>query len=119
MIAHHQIETRPWLAETAISDIEARYPDCAVLKMRGDCMCPTIREDDYALIDLRQTRFREDDIYALQEPGGHVLVRRVQRIFAVSGWVRIACDNPRYDSHDLELMELTIVGRICAIVQRR
>lgn len=87
------------------------WPDhIKVIQMKGDCMFPYIRENDYVVVDTKQQEIF-DGIYALSYKE-NVFIRRLQLL--ASGNVTIIHDNPRYDNEEIDTNQLQcgmVIGR--------
>lgn len=75
----------------------------------GDSMSPTIDEGDLVLVDLRDSRFRLDGVYALRS-AGEIAIKRVQR--RPDGKLAIRSDNPAYEPAVVASDSIAIVGRV-------
>jgi len=81
-----------------------------LLQAAGDAMAPTINDGDLLIVDLTQTRLRQDGIHVLRD-GTDLMVRRLyrQRGGAV---VTVRGDNPAYEQASVAAAKLRIVGRV-------
>lgn len=75
----------------------------------GDAMSPTIDEGDLVLVDLRESRYRYDGVYALRS-GNEIAIKRLQR--RPDGGLIIRSDNPRYESSLVAPESIVMVGRV-------
>lgn len=103
---------RDWLRAAT----RATTGELALLYIDGDSMEPTLRDSDVVMIDRSQVEVRADSIFVLQDDGA-LLVKRLQRL--TGGRLRIASDNPRYASQEIEPAQLDpehgtlrVIGRV-------
>lgn len=80
-----------------------------LIEVEGDAMAPTITDGDLCLIDLRQTGFRNDGLYALRTPDV-ISIKRLQR--EPDGTLIIRSDNPAYAPVRIAADQLTVIGRV-------
>lgn len=87
-----------------------------IITMQGDSMEPTIRNNSFCLVDLRQNELSCDGIYLFRTIGG-TFVKRVQR--ELDGGFTFISDNPKYQPRRVPLSTeeaRTIVrGRVISI----
>jgi len=83
--------------------------DLALIEVRGDSMAPTIDAGDLCLVNLADTRFIHDGVYAFWSEG-ELVVKRLQR--EANGTLMMLSDNPAYRPLRVRPEELTIIGRV-------
>lgn len=84
----------------------------------GDSMQPTIPHGSVVFVDTRDTKIRPQELYALRDAYGEIIIKRLDLISHSDGWiVRIQSDNPVAKSRDEPLTEVAVVGRVRAILQ--
>lgn len=115
--------SRTWQlpASFTMDDIGVPAEDTALVVMPGDSMAPTFRTNDRLLLDLRQTAFSSEGVYAIVE-GRDVLVYRFQNIPGQSGedrLIRLVSDNPSYLPLTVRILDLSIAGRVCGSIGAR
>jgi len=81
-----------------------------LLEAAGDAMAPTINDGDLMIVDLTQTRLRQDGIHVLRD-GTDLMVRRLYRQRG-GGVVTVRGDNPAYEQASVPAAKLKIVGRV-------
>lgn len=81
----------------------------ALIEADGDAMSPTVDDGDLCLIDLQQSRFRHDGLYAIWAHD-ELSIKRLQR--EPDGSAVIRSDNPAYAPVRTSLDALTIIGPI-------
>lgn len=84
----------------------------AVVRITGDSMSPTIRDDSLGLVDMRQQRANENGIYVLILDN-RLVTKRLQSDF--SGGIYIRSDNPAIREQHLtseQASSLEIFGRV-------
>jgi len=104
---------RQWLA--AITRVAPDH--LAIVKADGDSMQPTLLGGDWVLIDRTQTRLTREGIYAVRV-GSDTWIKRIS-LNLREKTVRIISDNPTTPVQDVEESELSIVGKVVALVARR
>lgn len=109
----HQLFEAQWLRA-----ITRATPDnLAVVRVDGDSMEPSLRDDDWILVDLTQTRLNREGIYALSV-NDTCWVKRIT-LNLRERLVQVISDNPLYPVQELTEDELTVIGRIVWIVGRK
>jgi phage repressor protein C with HTH and peptisase S24 domain len=87
------------------------------VRVRGDSMNPTLREDDYVVIELEE-RFSGDGIYVLSWDG-ILLVKRLQ---AGNMVIKVLSDNQSFESMEYNPTEdqrtFHIIGKVILRIQR-
>lgn len=87
----------------------------ALIKMKGDSMSPTLKNNDLMLTDLTQLRLEDDSIYVLSIKN-ELVVKRVQR--KLNGAFVITTDNSQnQNTHQEEIdeetaMDLPVIGKV-------
>lgn len=86
----------------------------ALIKMKGDSMSPTLKNNDLMLTDLTQLRLEDDSIYVLNIRN-ELVVKRVQR--KLNGSFVISTDNGQNKNNHEEVdaeaaMDLPIIGKV-------
>lgn len=82
----------------------------------GDSMHPTISHGSVVFVDTRDTRIKPQELYALRDVYGEIIVKRLDVFKRDSEWwVRIQSDNPATKARDEPLDEVTIIGRVKGI----
>lgn len=77
----------------------------------GDSMEPTIRDGDYAIVDVSINKVKGNGIYCLGE-AGNILIKRVH--IDIGKALYSTSDNPRYPSIALGGLEITVLGKVVA-----
>jgi len=84
-----------------------------VLEATGDSMAPTIGAGERVIIDTDHKRLSPDGLYAVRDPFGSTIVRRLQVVRTSRPTrVTVISDNPKHRSEDAPLAELEIVGKV-------
>jgi len=94
-----------WLKRTLNADAK----DLALIEAVGDSMAPTIDEGDLVLADLRETRFKSDGVYVLNN-GDDLSIKRIQR--ELDGKLTIRSDNPAYKPVTVAPESVSLIGRV-------
>ncbi|WP_193336191.1 S24 family peptidase [Devosia beringensis] len=96
-------------------------PDRAiVLGIQGDSMMPNYAPGDRVIIDLTEHELRADGVYLISDGYSEPQIKRLQRImFAVPPRCKIISDNPSYDSQEVDVDGVKILGKVAAYVGRR
>lgn len=81
-----------------------------MLKVKGDSMEPTLKDGDWVLADISRNFPESDGMYLLRLSTG-LAVKRLQGSIT-PGSITIKSDNPKYDSANVQLSDITILGRI-------
>lgn len=111
-----------WLPPEPFVRNEARASTVhtVILPVTGDSMLPTYNYGDRVLVDLAQNVFLQDGVYAISDGQTEPRIKRLQYVFKSSPRrVRIISDNPVYAPEEHLLDEVTIIGRVCAVIARR
>lgn len=91
-----------------------------VMEVIGDSMQPSYMPGDRVLVDLSQSNFVSDTVYAISDGFSEPQIKRLQRVpFSNPTQVRIISDNPALETFTVELDRLTIIGRICGHIARK
>ncbi|MGH7780208.1 MAG: XRE family transcriptional regulator [Candidatus Binataceae bacterium] len=80
-----------------------------LLEIAGDSMAPTLNENDLAIVNLGEPRFRHDAIYVLRH-ADELAVRRLQR--RPDGKLIIKSDNPAYEPVVASRRTIAIIGSV-------
>lgn len=99
--------SRRLLAELGVKPADARF-----LPSKGDSMEPNIKENAIVLVDVSQSRAKDDGIYVLVA-GNDVRIKRIGRSW--DGAVELISDNPLYPNDKLTALEaeaLRIAGKV-------
>lgn len=108
-----------WLIESQwLNGLTRALPDMlAIVKGGGDSMIPTILPDDWLVLDRTQTRLTREGIYAIRV-GEDVWIKRLS-LNLKDKTVRVISDNPTTPVQTVDESDLTVIGRIIAVVARR
>ncbi|WP_161626305.1 S24 family peptidase [Sphingobium baderi] len=82
----------------------------------GDSMTPTILDSDIVLIDTSENQIRVGDKIWAVAYGETGLIKRLRRM--ADGSVKMLSDNPVVDPETAYDGELTVVGRVVAVVRK-
>ena len=80
-----------------------------MIKVKGDSMQPTLKEDDWVLVDTSQN-FPSDGMFLLRLAGNFLTVKRIQCGFGNN--ITILSDNPNYQPMNATIDDATIVGKV-------
>jgi transcriptional regulator with XRE-family HTH domain len=89
--------------------------DITFVPCQGDSMAPTLLEGDVVVVDTRHRWPSPDGLYALTDPFGGIIVKRLHVTDEGSEderVVMVVSDNPKHDTRRVSLAELRIVGRV-------
>lgn len=86
------------------------------IKVIGDSMYPTIKEDSLVLIDKTQTEFREGKIFLINTTSG-IFVKRLS--LNPSGGINLISDNNIYSTITLEPDEIQIMGKVVGTLEKK
>jgi phage repressor protein C with HTH and peptisase S24 domain len=119
LVADHPEPLGYWLIESQwLNGLTRALPDMiAIVKGAGDSMIPTLMPDDWLVVDRTQTRLTREGIYAIRV-GDDVWIKRLS-LNLREKTVRVISDNPTTPVQTVEESDLTVIGRIIAIVGRR
>jgi phage repressor protein C with HTH and peptisase S24 domain len=81
----------------------------ALVEAIGDSMSPTVDDGDVVLVDLRETRFKDDGIYVLRA-GNDLSIKRIQR--QPDGSLTIRSDNAAYERLTVSPDMIALFGRV-------
>lgn len=83
-----------------------------IIDLRGDSMEPTLFDGDRAMIDLNDVDVAGNPgVFCLWDGTG-LVVKRLQMVPGKRPTVRIKSDNERYDSSDIDVSSVRIIGRV-------
>lgn len=77
---------KDWLLDRGL-----RADRCVVCNVRGDSMEPLLSDGDLVLLDRRQRKVRDGEVFGIVDVAGDVMVKRVEKI---DGGVMMRSDNP-------------------------
>jgi hypothetical protein len=106
-------------AQEVFQSMRCEYPDCDVVRMRGDEMAPTIRDGDAMFVDRGLRQVLGNGIYAL-ELAGRTVVRRVEAGLGTT--LALKCEQAGYREHVFEdeaaaaRMGLRVLGKVFGVV---
>lgn len=91
-----------------------RPTDITFIPVQGDSMYPTLTEGDVVVVDTRHRWPSPDGVYALNDPFGGIIVKRLELGEPEDGEavVMILSDNPRHNPKRSPIAEVRIVGRV-------
>jgi phage repressor protein C with HTH and peptisase S24 domain len=81
----------------------------SLIETVGDAMAPTLDDRDLCLVDLRESRFRHDGLYALWD-NVELSIKRLQR--EADGLLAVRSDNPVYAPVRVSGDALIVLGRV-------
>jgi phage repressor protein C with HTH and peptisase S24 domain len=102
------------LPEQMLSRVGVASRHIVAFASQGASMVPTIEDGDVVFIDTRHRVPSPPDIYALEDQFGGVIIKRLQVISEPGAEVirvLVSSDNPRHGSMELDLDQITIIGR--------
>lgn len=73
----------------------ALAPHMRIVRVEGDTMYPTFKNNDLLVVDTSQRDIREG-VYVMEAGSGSMVVRRLQIHPGQKGRVLLGCDNRRY-----------------------
>lgn len=108
-----------WLIESQWLHGFTRAPqnEVAIVKADGDSMTPTLMPGDWVVVDRTQTRLSREGIYAIRV-GDDLWIKRLS-LNLHDKTVRVISDNPTTPVQVADETDLTIIGRVIAVVGRR
>jgi transcriptional regulator with XRE-family HTH domain len=84
-----------------------------VLESEGDSMAPTIASGERVIVDIDHRTPSPDGLYAIRDPFGSVIVRRLHVLRASRPTrVKVISDNPSHPSEETPLDEIDIFGKV-------
>jgi transcriptional regulator with XRE-family HTH domain len=84
-----------------------------VLECDGDSTAPTIASGERVIIDIDHRTPSPDGLYAIRDPFGSIIVRRLQVLRSSRPTrVRVISDNQNHPSEEAPLNEIEIAGRV-------
>jgi phage repressor protein C with HTH and peptisase S24 domain len=91
---------------------EVRAPQnrVIVIETQGDSMAPTLLSGDRVVVDTGHKVPSPDGIYAVRDPYGYIVVKRLQTMRG--GKIRVISDNKAHEPEDFGAEEIAIVGRV-------
>ena len=95
---------KSWLKRKASSS-----KNVALMPVRGDSMEPIIIDGDVVMIDKGRRRVHDGYIYALGI-GETVSIKRLYIL--PNGRCRVRSDNPEFESYEVDLKEIRILGQV-------
>ncbi len=99
---------RSWVSGT----LKASPNDLRIMKVAGDSMEPTLKDEDTVLVDLAQKTPTPPGIFILFDGMGLVAKRLELLPSGNPPRLRIASDNPMYAPYEVTTDEVTVIGRI-------
>jgi len=106
------VRSRIPMRRDMIDRLRGNPKHCVIFDVDGDSMDPTLRDGDQIIVDLSQGSVTADALYVLQV-GDDFIVKRLARNPIRPGRVGVLSDNPAYhDYPDVDLADLTIIGRV-------
>ena len=84
-----------------------------LIKAVGDSMSPTINDGDWCFVDISLNSAISDGIYLIKVKSV-IAIKRLQNDF--TGNVVIKSDNKRYDAANVNLTDVSIIGRVIYIL---
>ena len=84
------------------------------VRVSGDSMAPTLKDGDYILADISESRFSTDGLYLISL-SDNLIVKRLQQINDTE--FLVLSDNTNYKSVTLKIKDITIAGKIVYILR--
>jgi phage repressor protein C with HTH and peptisase S24 domain len=81
----------------------------ALVEAIGDSMSPTVDDGDVVMVDLMESRFKDDGIYVLRA-GNDLSIKRIQR--QPDGSLTIRSDNAAYERLTVSPDMIALFGRV-------
>lgn len=82
-------------------------------------MEPTLISGDRVIVDAAHRRPSPDGVYAILDPIGSVVVKRLQLVRGSDPLrIRIISDNPRHASEEEPLDQISVIGRVAGRISR-
>lgn len=91
-------------------ELRAKPSDMLLIEARGQSMEPDFMHGDQILIDKRDCNPVQPGAFALWDGDGYV-VKLVERVPHQPGKLRIFSANGRYSAYDVDIEQVTIMGR--------
>lgn len=119
LVADHPEPLGYWMIEAQwLNALTRAAPDLvAIVKADGDSMSPTLLPGDWVVVDRTQTRITREGIYAIRV-GDDLWIKRLS-LNLKDKTVRVISDNPTTPVQSVDESDLTVIGRIIAVVGRR
>jgi phage repressor protein C with HTH and peptisase S24 domain len=95
---------KEWLRQ-----ITGNMGNLRILRVSGSGMAPTMRDGDFAIIDMSQTQIRGGGVFAIAVNNA-VLIKRLEH--SITGLIRIISDNPSFPPYELPISETRILARV-------
>jgi transcriptional regulator with XRE-family HTH domain len=90
-----------------------------VLAVDGDSMVPTLLPGERAVINTNHKNPSPDGLYAVRDPLGGIVVRRLQLLRATNpARVNVISDNPNHAKEEIALSKLEIEGKVVCCLKR-
>ena len=84
-----------------------------VIETEGDSMAPTIASGERVIVDADHRKPSPDGLYAIRDPFGSVIVRRLHVLRASRPTrVKVISDNPSHPSEETPLDEIDFFGKV-------
>jgi transcriptional regulator with XRE-family HTH domain len=100
-------------------ELHASPENLLVLEVDGDSMAPTILSGERVVIDRKHKNPSPDGLYAIRDPLGTVVVRRLQILRATNPpRVNIISDNHNHAKEEVSLSKLEIEGKVVCCLKR-
>jgi phage repressor protein C with HTH and peptisase S24 domain len=93
-----------------LSEMNARGRDLAAIRIRGDSMEPTLRDNDIVLIDRTRTSLDDDGLFVLRF-GEALHCKRVGRGRSRLT-VQVISDNRIYPPVEMDRSDIEVIGRV-------
>jgi phage repressor protein C with HTH and peptisase S24 domain len=93
-----------------LSEMNARGRDLAAIRIRGDSMEPTLRNNDIVLIDRTRTSLDHDGLFILRF-GEALHCKRIGRGRSRST-VHVISDNRLHPTFEMDRSEIEVIGRV-------
>jgi len=94
-------------------ELHTSSENLAVLEVDGDSMAPTVLSGERVIVDRKHKNPSPDGLYAIRDPLGGVVVRRLQVSRATNPpRVNIISDNHNHAKEEVSLSKLEIEGKV-------
>jgi len=101
-----------WFRRSWIDKIGGKSDYLVAIKLRGDCMSPTLMYGDLLLVTRDPVHLRSVDGLCVVIMGKEMFVRRVQYEYGSERMIKLMCDNDKYETILTSLDSVVIYGKV-------
>ena len=118
-LAEDAVKAEYWLLPEPFVHTELRTTasNVIVIECKGDSMTPTLSPGERVFVDTSVDRPEVHGVYAIRGPFDEIQIKRLETLYT-SGKILIISDNPTHTRQEVDIDQITIIGRVLGSFRR-